>query len=97
MYGDRARATVAAARPATTTGSSSTVRALPDPCSRWQPDGVRGPSRVVDTAAFAWTDEGWAGVSLADLVLYELHVGTFTGRGTFDAAIPHLPSCATRA
>jgi maltooligosyltrehalose trehalohydrolase len=62
----------------------------PDPVSRWQPEGVHGPSAVVDPAAFAWGDAGWGGVALADLVLYELHVGTFTEGGTFDAAIPHL-------
>ncbi|HWM07723.1 MAG TPA: malto-oligosyltrehalose trehalohydrolase [Solirubrobacteraceae bacterium] len=63
---------------------------LPDPCSRWQPEGLRGPSRLLDPGAFAWTDEAWA--PPADLVLYELHVGTFTQEGTFDAAIPHLPA-----
>jgi maltooligosyltrehalose trehalohydrolase len=63
---------------------------LPDPCSRWQPDGLRGPSRVLDAAAFAWTDDGFEPPRLRDLVLYELHVGTFTAEGTFDAAIPHL-------
>jgi maltooligosyltrehalose trehalohydrolase len=62
----------------------------PDPCSRAQPHGVRGPSAVVDTGAFAWTDERWAGVALDDLVIYELHVGTFTEEGTFDAVIPEL-------
>jgi maltooligosyltrehalose trehalohydrolase len=62
----------------------------PDPCSRAQPYGVRGPSAVVDTGAFAWADEGWDGVALDDLVIYELHVGTFTEEGTFDAVIPHL-------
>jgi maltooligosyltrehalose trehalohydrolase len=63
---------------------------LPDPCSRWQPDGLRGPSRVLDAGAFAWTDAGWQPPALRDLVLYELHVGTFTPEGTFEAAIPHL-------
>jgi maltooligosyltrehalose trehalohydrolase len=63
---------------------------LPDPCSRWQPEGLRGPSRVLDTGAFAWSDAGWEPPSLRDLVLYELHVGTFTPEGTFEAAIPHL-------
>jgi maltooligosyltrehalose trehalohydrolase len=67
-------------------------RAWPDPCSRAQPEGVRGPSEAVDPAAFAWTDGGWSGVALGDLVLYELHVGTFTPEGTFDAAIPRLPA-----
>jgi maltooligosyltrehalose trehalohydrolase len=63
---------------------------LPDPCSRRQPAGLRGPSRVVDPAAFAWTDEGFEAPALADTVIYELHVGTFSEEGTFDAAIPHL-------
>lgn len=58
----------------------------PDPASRWQPDGVHGPSAVVDPA-FAWHDHDWHGVPLAELVLYELHVGTFTPKGTFDSAI----------
>jgi maltooligosyltrehalose trehalohydrolase len=65
-------------------------RAWPDPCSRFQPEGVRGPSRVVDPAAFAWSDGDWGGVPLGDLVLYELHVGTFTPEGTFDAIAPRL-------
>ena len=63
---------------------------LPDPCSRWQPGGLRGPSRLLDPAAFEWTDDGWAPPGIEDLVLYELHVGTFTAEGTFDAAIAHL-------
>jgi maltooligosyltrehalose trehalohydrolase len=67
-------------------------RAWPDPCSRAQPEGVRGPSEVVDAGAFPWSDGGWRGVALRDLVLYELHVGTFTPEGTFDAVIPRLPA-----
>ena len=63
---------------------------LPDPCSRRQPGGLRGPSRVLDTGAFEWTDAGFEPPALADSVIYELHVGTFTEEGTFDAAIPHL-------
>jgi maltooligosyltrehalose trehalohydrolase len=62
----------------------------PDPCSRSQPYGVRGPSQVVDTRAFEWTDGGWRGVPLDDLVIYELHVGTFSEEGTFDGVIPRL-------
>ncbi len=62
----------------------------PDPVSRFQPDGVHGPSRVVDARAFAWHDGGWRGLAMADTVLYELHVGTFTQEGTFDAVVPHL-------
>jgi maltooligosyltrehalose trehalohydrolase len=67
-------------------------RRHPDPCSRHQPRGLRGPSRVLDTGAFAWRDAGWGGVPLRELVLYELHVGTFTPEGTFDAVVPHLPA-----
>ena len=61
----------------------------PDPASRLQPEGVHGPSEVVGRD-FAWHDDGWRGVALEDLVMYELHVGTFTGEGTFDAIIPRL-------
>jgi maltooligosyltrehalose trehalohydrolase len=68
--------------------------AWPDPCSRWQPEGLRGPSRVFDPAAARWTDAGWAPPAIADAVIYELHVGTFTREGTFDAAIEHLPALA---
>jgi maltooligosyltrehalose trehalohydrolase len=64
---------------------------LADPASRWQPDGVHGPSAVVDESVFRWHDDAWTGVPLDDTVLYELHVGTFTAEGTFDAAIRHLP------
>ncbi|MEV4638855.1 malto-oligosyltrehalose trehalohydrolase [Actinoplanes sp. NPDC049548] len=63
---------------------------LPDPRSRWQPEGVHGPSRVYDHAAFSWTDGAWTGRQLPGSVLYELHVGTFTPEGTFDAAIERL-------
>jgi maltooligosyltrehalose trehalohydrolase len=58
----------------------------PDPCSRWQPDGVRGPSAVVELPAPA----EWEGVTLDELVLYEAHVGTFSREGTFDGVIPRL-------
>jgi maltooligosyltrehalose trehalohydrolase len=64
--------------------------ALPDPRSRWQPGGVHGPSRVYDHSAFAWTDGSWTGRQLPGAVLYEMHVGTFTVDGTFDAAIQRL-------
>ncbi|MFG3687260.1 malto-oligosyltrehalose trehalohydrolase [Micromonospora sp. NPDC047740] len=65
-------------------------RALPDPRSAWQPAGVHGPSRRYDHAAFRWTDQSWTGRQLPGSVLYELHVGTFTPEGTFDAAVGHL-------
>ncbi len=64
--------------------------ALPDPRSRRQPDGVHGPSRVFDSAAFAWTDAAWTGRQLAGGVIYELHIGTFTPDGTLDSAIDRL-------
>ncbi len=66
----------------------------PDPASHWQPDGVHQVSRVVDHAGFRWSDQGWRGRSLDELILYELHVGTFTPAGTFDAVIPHLAELA---
>ncbi|HJX27166.1 MAG TPA: malto-oligosyltrehalose trehalohydrolase [Thermoanaerobaculia bacterium] len=61
----------------------------PDPASRFQPEGVHGPSMVIDRS-FAWTDGDWRGLPLPSFVLYELHVGTFTPEGTFEAVIPHL-------
>lgn len=61
----------------------------PDPASRFQPEGVHGPSQVMATD-FAWEDQGWRGLDLRDYVIYELHVGTFTPEGTFAAIIPHL-------
>jgi len=61
----------------------------PDPCSRWQPYGVRGTSAVVDTRRFTG---GRIGLRLDDLVVYELHIGTFTAEGTFDAATQKLPT-----
>jgi maltooligosyltrehalose trehalohydrolase len=64
-------------------------RERPDPASRLQPEGVHGPSEVV-SRDFEWHDAEWRGVPLEDYVIYELHVGTFTQEGTFDAVIPHL-------
>ncbi len=66
----------------------------PDPASRFQPEGVHGPSQVIDPARFAWTDSGWRGVAAADLVIYELHVGTFSPEGTFDGVTGRLPELA---
>ncbi len=63
----------------------------PDPASRFQPEGVHGPSMVIDPSAFPWTDHAWTGVPLEQLIIYELHVGTFTPAGTFDAIIGKLP------
>jgi maltooligosyltrehalose trehalohydrolase len=62
----------------------------PDPRSAWQPEGVDGPSALVDHVAFAWGDHAWQGGPLGAAVLYECHVGTFTEEGTFDAAVDHL-------
>jgi maltooligosyltrehalose trehalohydrolase len=66
-------------------------RELPDPASRFQPQGVHGPSQIVDTSSCRWTDQSWTGRPLGGSIVYELHVGTFTPEGTFDALIPHLP------
>jgi len=65
-------------------------REFPDPASRYQPKGVHGPSQVVDNRAFQWGDAGWTGWPLEDYVVYEVHVGTYTPEGTFDALIPYL-------
>jgi maltooligosyltrehalose trehalohydrolase len=64
---------------------------LPDPCSRWQPEGLRGPSRVAPTIP---TPAGFTPPAHPDLVIYELHIGTFSAEGTFDGAIPHLAALA---
>ncbi|HEU5424814.1 MAG TPA: malto-oligosyltrehalose trehalohydrolase [Nitrolancea sp.] len=65
-------------------------REYPDPAARSQPEGVHGPSEVTDPAAFPWSDRDWSPPARARLVIYELHVGTFTPQGTFDAVIPRL-------
>src|SRR6202043_2549400 len=66
----------------------------PDPASRFQPQGPHGPSQVVDPGQFSWTDREWRGVGLADQVIYEMHVGTFTREGTWEAAGRELPALA---
>ncbi|HLH65085.1 MAG TPA: alpha-amylase family glycosyl hydrolase [Solirubrobacteraceae bacterium] len=63
----------------------------PDPCSRWQPEGLRGPSRIVSPAP---PQDGFTPPALSALVIYELHVGTFSERGTFDGVIEHLEELA---
>lgn len=68
--------------------------AFPDPASRFQPEGPHGPSEVVDPTAFEWTCRDWAGVGLNGVVVYELHIGTFTREGTWAAAIEQLPELA---
>ncbi len=67
---------------------------FPDPASRFQPDGPSGPSRVIDPDAFEWTDNGWKGVAIEGQVLYEMHVGTFTREGNWQAAAEQLEELA---
>ncbi len=63
---------------------------VPDPVSRLLPEGVHGPSEIVDPGAFSWTDHSWRGRELRDLIVYELHVGTFSPKGEFDGVIERL-------
>jgi maltooligosyltrehalose trehalohydrolase len=65
-------------------------RRFPDPASRFQPSGVHGPSEIIDTGAFQWTDGGFRGCGFREMIIYELHIGTFTPEGTFAAAISRL-------
>jgi maltooligosyltrehalose trehalohydrolase len=83
-------ADVAAAHGAEYGFSLDGAEVLPDPRSAWQPDGVRGLSRVVDHAQFDWQTSTWRGRPLLGQVVYELHVGTFTEAGTFEGAIDRL-------
>lgn len=62
----------------------------PDPASQSQPKDVHGPSEVIDHSQMNWTDQNWSGVPLEEIIIYELHVGTFTPEGTFEAIIPRL-------
>ncbi len=64
---------------------------IPDPASRFQPDGVHGASEVIDLESFVWTDQEWRGKALDEMVIYEIHVGTFTPEGTYDALRSRLP------
>jgi maltooligosyltrehalose trehalohydrolase len=63
---------------------------LPDPVSRLLPEGVHGPTAIVDPNAFAWSDHAWRGLELRDYTIYELHVGTFSPEGTFDGVVQRL-------
>ena len=63
----------------------------PDPASHHQPQGVHGPSEVIDHQSYSWQDGDWQGIPQAEMVIYELHVGTFTPEGTFTAIINKLP------
>ncbi len=65
-------------------------RAVPDPVSRLLPEGVHGPTEIVDPGAFAWTDRKWLGLDLREYIIYELHTGAFTPEGTFDGIIAKL-------
>lgn len=64
---------------------------FPDPASRFQPEGVHGPSEVVDPGRFLWSDASWRGVAQEGLVIYELHVGTFSPAGTYAGVMERLP------
>ena len=70
------------------------ANAYPDPASRFQPQGPHGPSQVIDPSPFAWTDRAWPGVPATGQVIYEMHVGTFTRAGTWEAAGRELPELA---
>ncbi|MFW5973385.1 MAG: malto-oligosyltrehalose trehalohydrolase, partial [Bacteroidota bacterium] len=63
---------------------------FPDPASRFQPEGVHGPSEVIDPSAYSWTDDSWEGIRMDDVVFYELHVGTFTREGSFEGVRQRL-------
>jgi malto-oligosyltrehalose trehalohydrolase len=67
---------------------------VPDPASRCNPDGVHGPSEVIDPAAYVWGDAGWSGRPWHEAVVYELHVGAFSPSGTFLGALAQLPRLA---
>lgn len=69
-------------------------RLIPDPASRFQPNGPHGSSQIVDPAAFSWTDSEWRGRALEGAVVYEMHIGTFTPEGTWNAAAEQLPELA---
>jgi maltooligosyltrehalose trehalohydrolase len=70
--------------------SPNHIGKFPDPASHYQPEGVHGPSEVVNHKGFKWKDHNWRGIPLRHLVIYELHVGTFTNEGSFDAIIDRL-------
>jgi len=62
----------------------------PDTASHFQPEGVHGPSQVIDHDSFRWEDREWNGIPISAMIIYELHTGTFTAEGTFEAIIPRL-------
>jgi maltooligosyltrehalose trehalohydrolase len=69
-------------------------KTYPDPASRFQPEGPHGPSQIVDPAAFGWTDRAWCGIHIQGQVIYEMHIGTFTRPGTWEAAACELETLA---
>ena len=69
-------------------------KVLPDPASRFQPEGPHGPSELIDPSTFEWNDRQWAGLGERGQVVYEMHVGTFTREGTWRAAARELPALA---
>ena len=81
-----------AAGPEETEHYARTGPLRPDPASRCQPQGVHRPSALVFPERFSWSDQEWSGIERSKLVIYELHVGTFTSEGTFDAVLPRLES-----
>lgn len=71
-----------------------TGEVLPDPASHFQPYGPDGLSQIIDHTAYHWNDSGWSGCNKDDIVLYEMHAGTFTAAGTWMAALDHIPELA---
>ncbi|MGH8514293.1 MAG: alpha-amylase family glycosyl hydrolase, partial [Gammaproteobacteria bacterium] len=63
---------------------------VPDPASRFQPEDAEGPSEVIDPAAFQWQDESWRGRPWEEAVIYEIHVGTFSSKGTYEGVRDNL-------
>jgi maltooligosyltrehalose trehalohydrolase len=68
---------------------------IPDPVSRFQPDGPHGPSMIIDPSEYAWGDQDWRGLRLEGQVIYEMHIGTFTREGTWQAALAELAELAS--
>jgi maltooligosyltrehalose trehalohydrolase len=68
----------------------NTTQQRPDPVSRAQPEGVHGPSEIIDPDEFKWEDRDWRGIPLEEMIIYEIHIGTFTQQGTFEGMIPLL-------
>lgn len=87
---------VAEARPGMRYGfrTDTLDRLLPDPVSRFQPEGPHGPSEIIDPTAFRWTDRDWRGRRREEMVVYEMHVGSFTAEGSWEAAARELPELA---